>query len=256
MAVGRGDDLGRVTETDGPVYRPGGSHWRRWGRSLSRLMVIVMVWLAIVLPSTAQFPTLDTAPIVLDGRLLFEIASTNQIEAGERAEAISAALEEQVTSNDELTVTLETRNKASVIVVNDRYLMTVTQEDARLNSAPSTRSQALQWTAVLNRELATAQEERSHSVLRERVIIALGILLLVLVIDRVTGSLWRRSLRPMLTTATTPHDDGYTPPAGDRKSTRLNSSHRCISYAVFCLKKKKKKNKKKQQTKKKKNKHT
>src|SRR5207248_5631433 len=26
---------------------------------------------------------------------------------------------------------------------------------------------------------------------------------------------------------------------GDRKSTRLNSSHRTISYAVFCLKKKK-----------------
>src|ERR1035441_10951218 len=25
---------------------------------------------------------------------------------------------------------------------------------------------------------------------------------------------------------------------GDRKSTRLNSSHLCISYAVFCLKKK------------------
>src|SRR5437870_11254633 len=29
-------------------------------------------------------------------------------------------------------------------------------------------------------------------------------------------------------------------PAGDRKSTRLNSSHVAISYAVFCLKKKKK----------------
>src|SRR5690242_21152079 len=28
----------------------------------------------------------------------------------------------------------------------------------------------------------------------------------------------------------------------DRKSTRLNSSHMSISYAVFCLKKKKKKN--------------
>src|SRR5438132_7910984 len=28
--------------------------------------------------------------------------------------------------------------------------------------------------------------------------------------------------------------------AGDRKSTRLNSSHTVISYAVFCLKKKKK----------------
>src|SRR2546426_1871085 len=31
--------------------------------------------------------------------------------------------------------------------------------------------------------------------------------------------------------------------AGDRKSTRLNSSHLVISYAVFCLKKKKKKHK-------------
>src|SRR5260221_10461306 len=30
-------------------------------------------------------------------------------------------------------------------------------------------------------------------------------------------------------------------PDGDRKSTRLNSSHTVISYAVFCLKKKKKK---------------
>src|SRR3712207_6878119 len=30
---------------------------------------------------------------------------------------------------------------------------------------------------------------------------------------------------------------------GDRKSTRLNSSHANISYAVFCLKKKKKKQK-------------
>src|SRR2546422_1900748 len=31
-------------------------------------------------------------------------------------------------------------------------------------------------------------------------------------------------------------------PSADRKSTRLNSSHGYISYAVFCLKKKKKKN--------------
>src|ERR1017187_10722021 len=29
----------------------------------------------------------------------------------------------------------------------------------------------------------------------------------------------------------------YRPRTTDRKSTRLNSSHRCISYAVFCLKK-------------------
>src|SRR5437762_13338197 len=41
-------------------------------------------------------------------------------------------------------------------------------------------------------------------------------------------------LRPLLPDAVDIDVDGV-----DRKSTRLNSSHRCISYAVFCLKKKK-----------------
>src|SRR2546422_6623786 len=37
-----------------------------------------------------------------------------------------------------------------------------------------------------------------------------------------------------------PRGGGGDPPGPDRKSTRLNSSHGYISYAVFCLKKKKK----------------
>src|SRR5688572_21167297 len=41
----------------------------------------------------------------------------------------------------------------------------------------------------------------------------------------------------------------------DRKSTRLNSSHSQISYAVFCLKKKKKKNKTYQPSKKRQTRH-
>src|SRR5438094_9973944 len=35
-----------------------------------------------------------------------------------------------------------------------------------------------------------------------------------------------------------PVSGGHLNPAVDRKSTRLNSSHRTTSYAVFCLKKK------------------
>src|SRR5438105_8318642 len=35
------------------------------------------------------------------------------------------------------------------------------------------------------------------------------------------------------------HENFANPTAEDRKSTRLNSSHEWISYAVFCLKKKK-----------------
>src|SRR6266705_5199548 len=44
----------------------------------------------------------------------------------------------------------------------------------------------------------------------------------------------RRGHRPNNETPSRP------PRRRDRKSTRLNSSHRTISYAVFCLKKKKK----------------
>src|SRR5437867_1395759 len=44
---------------------------------------------------------------------------------------------------------------------------------------------------------------------------------------------WCRSART--------RDTGCSDRSRDRKSTRLNSSHRTISYAVFCLKKKKKK---------------
>src|SRR5690625_6938561 len=50
----------------------------------------------------------------------------------------------------------------------------------------------------------------------------------------------RESL-PWLRAAVEAAEEGYPPPVrSDRKSTRLNSSHVAISYAVFCLKKKKK----------------
>src|SRR5437867_8723289 len=56
--------------------------------------------------------------------------------------------------------------------------------------------------------------------------------------SRSLGSLRSNTLRPSIQVS-------------DRKSTRLNSSHRTISYAVFCLKKKKKKKKKKRDKKRK-----
>src|SRR5438067_3807817 len=51
-------------------------------------------------------------------------------------------------------------------------------------------------------------------------------------VSRSSGSPYPRSFIPIPTCVSTLHID--------RKSTRLNSSHVSISYAVFCLKKKKK----------------
>src|SRR2546430_8621537 len=54
------------------------------------------------------------------------------------------------------------------------------------------------------------------------------------------GALCQRAPREPVAGWTADH--GNLRPRRDRKSTRLNSSHSQISYAVFCLKKKKKLN--------------
>src|SRR5437763_10297548 len=53
--------------------------------------------------------------------------------------------------------------------------------------------------------------------------------------SRLSTARCRRSRRPARASA----NESCRAAGRDRKSTRLNSSHRCISYAVFCLKKKK-----------------
>src|SRR6266487_6294972 len=64
-------------------------------------------------------------------------------------------------------------------------------------------------------------------------------------IDTATTEIYTLSLHdalPILRARTWPARAGSSPPrtprTQDRKSTRLNSSHPSISYAVFCLKKK------------------
>src|SRR5438034_2392857 len=65
----------------------------------------------------------------------------------------------------------------------------------------------------------------------------------------VIGTLHTNNARKTVDRMVDPFPADRQPQARDRKSTRLNSSHTVISYAVFCLKKKKKeKNKPKKQT--------
>src|SRR5256885_5987737 len=61
-------------------------------------------------------------------------------------------------------------------------------------------------------------------------------------VAREAAALYRVPLKPVETPAAEAagNQSARNGPAEDRKSTRLNSSHLVISYAVFCLKKKKK----------------
>src|SRR5256885_10868854 len=59
-------------------------------------------------------------------------------------------------------------------------------------------------------------------------------------ISRAVGFISANSFAPTSPDVLTIHLVLSKRTSGDRKSTRLNSSHLVISYAVFCLKKKKK----------------
>jgi hypothetical protein len=51
---------------------------------------VVILW-SIALAASAQFPTRGKAPVVLDGRTLFNVAPTSEITADERAKIIDMA---------------------------------------------------------------------------------------------------------------------------------------------------------------------
>src|SRR3990172_801813 len=86
----------------------------------------------------------------------------------------------------------------------------VEQRDIRLKSALDARSRNKGGNTMLRTMINHQRSKRT----------LVGVLLLAALILAVVGSV-------------AAHDQG------DRKSTRLNSSHGYISYAVFCLKKKK-----------------
>src|SRR2546430_5681011 len=98
---------------------------------------------------------------------------------------------------------------------------------------PSHKSLSL-WLLALSASLAaTAQAEdyptRPVKIISDSAPGSAVDVTLRMVADRL-GQLWGQQVLPV-------NQPGA---GGDRKSTRLNSSHSQISYAVFCLKKKKK----------------
>src|SRR5713101_2223686 len=93
---------------------------------------------------------------------------------------------------------------------------------------------------------------RRNRVLKWRTAASAGVE--VELVDQDEGALHAGADRPDRHRGACDVDDVLVDADRDRKSTRLNSSHMSISYAVFCLKKKKKKYKKINMKKKKKKK--
>ena len=122
------------------------------------------------LPAIAQEKL--TAPIVLDGQDIFQVSASGNFTAQERADLINFQLQEAIKDDLPLQVTLEKRNQLPALFLNDRYLLTVTEPDAKPNKTPA--EQAKIWAQEIQQAIQQSQTERSEQYLRNLFILSWG----------------------------------------------------------------------------------
>lgn len=172
--------------------------WGLWGLALV-LSLALGGW-----PALAQ--SVDTEPVFLDGLFLFDVPGASDLTAVERAGAIETNLLPVLESGEPIIVQVELRSPASgnsnpstpVIFANDRYIMTVTQADAKVGGAVTPQAQADAWVATLNRALAQAQDERSAGFLTRALARTLAAVAVAMAIHLLAGVLWHRWLQPLV----------------------------------------------------------
>ena len=104
----------------------------------------------------------NSAPVVLDGRVLFRVFSTETLSAQERAQRIEERLQATLlTAEDSMLVSLDTAadGEQANISANGQHLVTVTQVDTIPEHNPE--FQAYLWIDIIDASLGRALLERS-----------------------------------------------------------------------------------------------
>ena len=151
---------------------------------------------------------LETAPVSLDGNLLFEVPAAGDLTAAERSLAVETSLEPLIGNSDPVSVRAETRRAISsdgisesgnpVIFADDRYIMTVTNADAQAGGEGSPQAQADQWVRTISDALTQSRIERQQGFMVRALAKALTALAAALTVHWLTGRIWHRWLRPFL----------------------------------------------------------
>lgn len=189
---------------------------RHSGWAMILAIALQMSW---AIPGWGQPP--ETARVVLDGRELFPVTNANELSATERANSISQQLTTAADRANKARVSIEMRNGIPVILINDNYLMSVTQPDANLGQPMTPQAQAQVWQKQLQSVLTQAQKERQGDFLLRAIPQALVALLLALALHRFTGWIWSHYGRPLVANLTFSQQEGETPTTGTNLLLRL-----------------------------------
>ena len=159
-------------------------------KKLPKLILVIIFWFSLLLtPILAQANTKEV--IEIDGRELFEVIGYDLFPAEARADWINSQLKAVVESEEKPQITIETRNKLPIIIINDRYLLTVTEKDAP--SKISRQKQAEIWADKITKAVEQAQKERTKSYLVSRFFVATMLLILLFTLHWFLGAIWKRS---------------------------------------------------------------
>ena len=127
-------------------------------------------------PAPPQPPVAKTAPIVVDGRMLFDIKSTGDLNARERARQINQVLAQQIQDSEDVAVEVVQDDKLVYLRSkgDGMVLVTVTQSDvAPIGRRPM--DQGREWAQALQQALRQAQLERQPNYLRQAAIYSLAL---------------------------------------------------------------------------------
>ena len=140
------------------------------------VVVLIACWFYLCLnlvPTAAEVKSSSAlsnrkADIVLDGRKLFEISSSGNFSATQRAEKINSLLQTKLkqykNASQPIDVTVAKQSNWTVIRVNNRHLLTISEND--LIPGMMAQEQAEIWQEQLKSALILAIEERSPAYFR------------------------------------------------------------------------------------------
>ena len=153
------------------------------------ILVIILCFSLLLTPVFAQ--TSSKEAVEIDGRILFEVVGYDLFTAEVRADWIHSQIKAVVESKEKPQITIKTQNKLPIIILNERYLLTVTAKDTSSEIPP--QEQAKIWADQITQAIEKAQKERNIYSLDHRFVLTTILLILLVVIHWFLGRIWQRS---------------------------------------------------------------
>jgi small-conductance mechanosensitive channel len=186
----------------------GMSQRRQW-RWLIVFVLSVCVWISAVpsLAQSSQPSENQTAAVIVDGDILFQVGGVGRLSAEERAAIINRALRQEIYTEEPINIQVLRENAIAIIrsQTSQNDLVTVTSAD--ITESSTAYGQAVIWRRQLSEALQQARFERSAGYVRQALGFGAAAIIGAIAIHlglRAVGRLLLRQLTPWLSHPASP----------------------------------------------------